>query len=213
MCDISISQGTSGLVVMSLRCRVRRLLRQERNAKSNTKAIVPMEIPALNPVLREMLRLGAAEDIAVTAVVTVVVTALDLLRLGLKTEMGEEAVRETLGLEDEMVEEAVREANCKVDVVEVCPVAVGIDIEELFTAAVLVLSSVDVLLLLSTVKSLAEHCPKYAQYCPRAQHIGPHEFSPDSLSQANDGAAAAAVVAVGAEFKIGGVETGVDVGG
>lgn len=151
--------------------------------------------------------------IAVTAVVTVVVTALDLLTLGLKAEMVEEAVRETLGLEEEMVEEAVREANCKVDVVDVCPVAVGMELEELFTASVLVLPSVDVLLLLSTIKSLAEHCPTYAQYCPRAQHIDPHEISPDSLSQAKDGAAAAAVMEVGAEIKIGGVETGVDVGG
>lgn len=91
-----------------------------------------------------MLEPGAAVGVAVTAVVTVVVTALKLL---------------TLGIEDEMVEEAIRGADCKDDIVDVCPVDVGVGLEEVSKAVVLVLSNVGVLLLLSTVIALAEHCP------------------------------------------------------
>lgn len=42
--------------------------------------------------------------------------------------------------------------------------------------------------------------------------MAPHDDSPSPLSQANDGEAAAAVLEVGTEIKIAGVETGIGVG-
>ena len=57
-------------------------------------------------------------------------------------------------VEDEVTKEVAREADCKVDVIGVCPVAVGIELEGFVVAAVTLLTNVGVPLLLPTVISL-----------------------------------------------------------
>lgn len=131
--------------------------------------------------------------VGVTATVIAVVTAMILL---------------ALRVEDETAEEIAGEGYCKGDVIDVCSVAVETNFEELVAAAVTVFSKVGVLLSLSSVILLITHCPTYAQYCPRAQQIGPHDVSPSPPSQANDVAAATAVLEVGTEIKVAGAEVG-----
>ena len=114
----------------------------------------------------------------VTAVVVAVVSSIELLLLGLK---------------DEVAEEVVRGADCEDEdgVIAVRPATVGMEFGELVVVVVAVvavtgLSSVDAPLLLPVVLLLAEHCPAYAQYCTLAQHIDPHDASPNPLLQLND---------------------------
>lgn len=137
--------------------------------------------------------LGVGTAVGVTATVTAVVTAMVLL---------------VLRVEDETAEERAGEEYCKGDVIDICSVAVGTNFEELVAAAVTVFPNVGVLLSLSSVILLITHCPTYAQYCPRAQQIGPHNVSPSPLSQANDVVAAAVVLEVGTETKLAGAEVG-----
>lgn len=130
-----------------------------------------------------------------TAAVIAVVTAEELLSLGVK---------------DEVTEEVAREADCEDDVINVCPVPVGIEFEELVDAAVIVLSNVDVPLPLSIVLLLAAHCPAYRQSCPVAQQIDPHNICPNPPSQIHDVAAAAAVLEVCVVTEFAGAKTGVE---
>lgn len=82
------------------------------------------------------------------------------------------------------------------------------EFDQLVVAAVVnVLSNVGILLPLSIVTPLATYCPAYAQYCPAAQHIDPHDVSPKSLGQFNDVAAAAAVMEVCVEVELAAAET------
>ena len=143
--------------------------------------------------------------------VTVVVTAVELVLL----KVG-----------DDKTEEAAKEADCECVIVGVFPTVVLMEFVDLvvavIVAALVVLSTVGVLLSLSivrllapamlsevgvtlslrVVRLLAEHCPAYAQYCSVAQQIGPHSVSPNVLSQVNDVAAAAAVVEVCASIGV-----------
>lgn len=136
---------------------------------------------------------GDGTAVGVTATVIAVVTAIVLL---------------VLRVEDETAEERPGEGYCKGDVVDVCSVAVGTNFEEVVAAAVTVFPNVGVLLSLLSVILLITHCPTYAQYCPRAQQIGPHDVSPSPLSQANDVAAATVVLEVGTEIKLADAEVG-----
>lgn len=92
--------------------------------------------------------------------------------------------------------------------------AIATEFEELGAAAVTVPSDVGISLPLSVVLLLAEHCPTYAQYCPLAQHIGPHDACPNPpLQLGSDGTAAATVVVeVCVEEELAGAETGTEEG-
>lgn len=111
-----------------------------------------------------------------------------------------------VGVEDESAEVVAREVDCEGEgedsVIAVRPVVVGTELEELAVVAITVLSGVDVTLLLTVVLVTAEHCPACAQYWPMAQHIGPHNVSPNPLLQFNDVAAAAAVEGVCVELEL-----------
>ena len=170
-------------------------------------------------VLRVPLGDGAA--VGVTAAVVVVVTTIEPLVLGVEDEVAEEVAREA-NCEDDVIEvypvvagiefeEVAREADCEDDIIGVYPVVVEMECEELVAAAVTVVLDVGIPLPLSIVLLLAAHCPAYAQYCQVAQHIDPHDISPNPLSQLNDEiAAAAAVVEVRTEIELAGAETGTE---
>lgn len=126
----------------------------------------------------------------VTARLVVVVAAIELLVLGVEAE------------------EVPKKGDCEDDVIDVDPIAVEMEFEELVVAAeVNVLSNVGIPLPLAIVTPLATHCPAYAQYCPAAQHIDPHDVSPNPLGQFNDVAAAAAVMEVFVEVELAAAES------
>ena len=136
------------------------------------------------------MTLGDGAAVGVTARLVVVVAAIELLVLGVEAE------------------EVPKNGNCEDDVIGVDSIGVEMKFEELFVAAVIdVLSNVGTPLPLAIVIPLATHCPAYAQYCPAAQHIGPHDVSPNPLGQFNDVAAAAAVMEVCVEVELAAAES------
>ena len=147
-----------------------------------------------------LVTLGDGTEEGDASVGIVVAAVEDLLTLRVEEEV----------TRDEVIEgTAAKEADSEV-AIDVDIVAVGIELEEVVVAALAMLSNVGilVLLLLSIVTLVAEHCPSSAQYWPAAQHIDPQSVWPRLLSQIDEGAATIAVVEVCVEVDAAGAVTG-----
>ena len=181
-------------------------------------AAAATETPTLNFEVLVMLGDGAEEG--VTSVGIVVAAVEDLLVLRVEGEVTEDEVTEDEVTEDGVTEDGVTEDEVTEDTaakeadsevaIDVDIVAVGMELEELVPAALAMLSNVGVLvlLLLSIVTLVAEHCPSNAQYWSVAQHVDPQNVCPRLLSQINEGAATFAVVDVCAEVEVAAAENG-----
>ena len=168
---------------------------------------VPTEIPAMAPGLFPWCDDGDVE-VGAEAVVVVGVFGIEMLGLdedgrpldGTVTgeyevnglvlnsaaevdDPGNSTPRDATEVEDadDSTVEALLEVEEDLTVDVVGPADVG-----LVDSAECLLNEVDLIILLSPVSVVAEHCPVKAQYWPTVQHIGSHGDSPVSISQASD---------------------------